>query len=189
MDESKRQKRSPEVGACANPLRERAILQQIFSYVGLREWLYIAGVCSGWRALYLQLLASQPEAKVPHFKRRFYDTVIQIQTTHAAALASVSRLELALQCGLSYSDRRLVEQAGAMCTRERLQQLIKNGLGLKASLCTGAARAGRVRTLTWLKQQRYPLDLHAVCAAALRHAHLQVLDWVRGDFQLRVEVV
>jgi hypothetical protein len=188
MNDSKRQKRSSGAAVSASALSERAILQQIFSYVGMKEWLYVAGVCSDWRALYLQLLASQPRAKLPHHKRRFCDEVTQTQTTHAAALASVTRLELALQCGISYCDL-LAEQAGAMCTRERLQQLIENGLGLRAALCTGAARAGRVRTLMWLKQQRCPFDLCKVLTAALQHAHLQVLDWVRDDEQLWSEVL
>jgi hypothetical protein len=188
MNNSKRQKRSPEAAACANALRERAILQQMFGYVGMKDWLFVAGVCSDWRALYLKLLAGQPRAKLPHHKRRFCDKVTQTQTTHAAALASVARLELALQCGLVDSDQ-LAEQAGAICTRERLQQLIKGGMGLRTALCTGTAREGHVRTLMWLKQQRCPLNLCNVLTAALERAHLQVVDWVRDDVKLWSEVL
>ena len=95
---------------------------------------------------------------------------------------SVSRLALAVQCGLLLDE--LQYQAGRYASIEVLQSAQTLGLVFSQKLVQGAARSGLVNKLQWLVQQRHTGTAlqHAVAADAASSGSVEMIQWLRSQY-------
>jgi hypothetical protein len=119
-----------------SPLDKDELLDQVFSYVGGGDHLYVAGVSRRWRGRYMQycVLNSTCEAD-----KKFV-------TTLCSTIMSESRLQLAVTCGLSIEDLTVNKWyyaelvCGHSTAPEQVLTLLRlHGVPWDADLCTSAA--------------------------------------------------
>eukprot|EP00953_Heterococcus_sp_UTEX-ZZ885_P019331 10804-Heterococcus_DN1.PRE.1 len=72
----------------AHALDKDEILDNIFAFTGVNEYLYVSGVCRRWRGRYISFCCKA---------RCNLDAT---KTLHSTTFATVARFELALDCGL-----------------------------------------------------------------------------------------
>jgi hypothetical protein len=85
------QKRARAHAPSLHPLDKDEILDEIFSYVGRKEWLYAEGVCRRWRGRYLSMC----------YKGRTSKAEAVYQTSHKSSIVTAARFSLALDNGLT----------------------------------------------------------------------------------------
>jgi hypothetical protein len=91
LHEPKRARYAP---GCSQPLEKDEVLDEIFSYVGRKEWLYTGGVCRRWRGRYLSMCYKGRASKEEH----------AFQTSHRSSFVTAARFSLALKSGLNLPE-------------------------------------------------------------------------------------
>jgi hypothetical protein len=71
------------------------ILDHIFGFVGVKEWLYVGGVCRRWRDRYLSMCYTARASKDEH----------AFQTSYRCSFVTRARLRLAIGNGMQIPDR------------------------------------------------------------------------------------
>jgi hypothetical protein len=74
----------------SSPLDKDELLDTVFSYVGMGDYFFAAGVCRRWRGRYIKLC----------YKKAAADKVDKLCTTFRSALMTAARLQLAFNSGL-----------------------------------------------------------------------------------------
>jgi hypothetical protein len=135
-----------------SPLRHDGILEQVFQYVGARQYYFIAGVCKSWQQVYCKL---QPEGSNSK------------STGHSAVHESAARLQLAWAYGYKAKLSELPPATQLLIGRfASLGALRLYGDGQQGAdflggdsswsdeFLRGAAQSGCVAKLSWLHSQR-----------------------------------
>jgi hypothetical protein len=171
-DSSSSNSSSPE-RACA--LDRDEVLDQIFSYVGGGEHLYIAGVSRRWRGRYLRFCVLSSTKKY-HKK---------LVTKHGSTLMTESRLKLAFAAGLSVKGWNLskTSRADSICKYsiepERVMTLLRlHGVPWDAALCNAAAIQAKLPLLQWLRDSSCPWKEVFVLLNASRGGSVPMLEWL-----------
>jgi hypothetical protein len=149
-DSSKRQRL---LDSSAMPLDRDELLDHVFSYVGGGDHIYVGGVSRRWRGRYLRhcIISTTGERN-----KKFV-------TRSCNVLISASRLQLALNCGLSVADWSFAEmsRAALLCEHsiepEQVLSLLKcRGVQWHSNLCYAAAYNNRLTLLQWLHEYARP---------------------------------
>jgi hypothetical protein len=159
----------------ASPLDKDEMLDQIFSYVGGRDHLYIAGVSRKWRGRYLHYCALSSTSKVTE----------KLVTRHRSALMTESRLQLAL-------TSEFTVEGWTFCTQPSVDLICKHstepkqvmtlfrlhGVPWDKMLCTGAAANAKLALLQWLRRSSCPWNETHVLLNASRGGSAAMLKWL-----------
>ena len=110
-------------------------------------------------------------------------------TIDRAAFTSLSRLQYACAMQAEFEDFNIASKkglsmlAGRFASRRTLVWARKAGLPWNESICEGAALAGRLKILEWLRHTsrvQCPWKAQAVFTAALQRRDLPMLMWVQA---------
>jgi hypothetical protein len=88
------QKRACSSMQLVEALDKDEVLDEIFSFVGRKEWLFVGAVCRRWRGRYLSMCYKARSNKAEH----------AFQTSHSSAFVTAARFSLALKNGLTMPD-------------------------------------------------------------------------------------
>jgi hypothetical protein len=159
----------------AAPLDKDEVLDQVFSYVGGGDHLYVGGVSRRWKGKYLRhcVLHSTSE----HDQK--------LVTRHRSAVLTEGRLKLALASGLSVKewDMGRTDYAELICKRStEPQQVIAllrvHGVPWDASLCNYVALYAKLQLLQWLRSSSCPWIESGVLCSASRSGNVAMLEWL-----------
>jgi hypothetical protein len=139
------------MASAALVLCNEGIVGVILSMIGYQgQWLYLAGVSPTW----LQVIASLHGADST-------DT----RTSYTEAVVSVSRLQLALESGLSFepasckSNLALRKAVAAHASKDVLCFALGESMPVDPYVCEALGQQNRIELLTWLHE-----DLGYECA-------------------------
>eukprot|EP00953_Heterococcus_sp_UTEX-ZZ885_P012063 6937-Heterococcus_DN1.PRE.3 len=91
-------KRAHVVDSSASALDRDVILDTVFSYVGIKEYVYKAAVSRRWRGRYIKLCYSSMKSKTGK-------KADKLRTSHRSAARTAARLQLAIDSGLTIAAR------------------------------------------------------------------------------------
>eukprot|EP00953_Heterococcus_sp_UTEX-ZZ885_P005178 3269-Heterococcus_DN1.PRE.3 len=172
------QKRARPTVPLVQALEKDEVLDEIFTFLGRKEWLFVGGVCRRWRGRYLSMCYKARTSK--------YEAVYQ--TSHRSSFVTAARFSMALDNGLQMPDDTdaaaeffydlplLSEQPIEVLTLARV-----HGAAWHEYLCTDAAYYGNLELLKWLHKSECPWDALLVANNAIRDKHGQhelILPWV-----------
>jgi hypothetical protein len=81
-------------GNLRSALDKDELLDTVFSYVGVGDYFFAAGVCRRWRGRYLKLCYNEAAA----------DKAEKLRTTYSSAFMTAARLQLAFKSGLEVEE-------------------------------------------------------------------------------------
>jgi hypothetical protein len=172
---SKRQRSQDSSSTAESPLDRDDILDYVFSFVGGGDHLYIGGVSRNWRGRYLRHCVQTSKSELDG----------KLVTRHRSVVTTESRLQLALNCGLTLEDWRFdnVFKARLIYIHslepEKVVTLLRvHDVPWSTKLCHGAARYNKLVLLQWLHSHSCPWDERNVLQYASRHGSLAMLEWL-----------
>jgi hypothetical protein len=151
-------------GALTSPLRDAAILQQVFTFLP-GNWLFLGAVCSEWQAL----CAAMGEQNIYCINSKRLVNCATTTTLYSAAFATPATARLAQSCGLAISDNKALQlTAGLVADIETLAVLRELGMPLSDTVVEAAALSGRLNILQHLlADQQCPRPFRLSHSAAL----------------------
>jgi hypothetical protein len=162
---------------CGNsPLEVDGILDVVFSYVGIGDYMYTGVVSRRWYGRYTKLC---------HNKANEGGKKDKLGTAHENALSTAARLQLALESSLTLlalqSNNKLSQdlvkhslEPVAVLTLARVR-----GLQWHRNLPNFSAFFGKLELLQWLHENRCPWDEANVCRNAARRGRIDMLIWLQ----------
>jgi hypothetical protein len=146
-----------------SPLDKDELLDAVFTYVGVGEYFFAAGVCRRWRGRYIKLCYNKAALAVK---------VDKLRTSFKSAIVTAARLHLALTgsnsltiAELQANDNTLAKQITryaldpiAVLTLARVRELTWT-----TWLCEGAACNNKLELLKWLRESGCPWEEVPVC--------------------------
>jgi hypothetical protein len=156
-------------------LDKNKVLDQVFSFVGGGEHLFVGGVNRKWRGRYLRhcVLNSTSE-----YDKKFV-------TRHSSVLMTESRLKLAMSSCLSVEGRSFSKwcYTELVCVhslepQKVLTRLRLHGVPWHDWLCSCAALHGKLQLLQWLRSFVCPWDECRVLYSASRSGSIAMLEWL-----------
>jgi hypothetical protein len=162
----------------SNPLRDGAILQQVFTFLP-GCWLFLGAVCREWNAVYAGIEAHKVQCIVLYGSPKMV-TFRAKTTLYSAAVASPAAVRLTLSCGLAISDNKQLQLiAGVLAGIETLAALRELGMPLSERVVEGVALSGRINVLQHLlTEQQCPKPIELSYSAA-RKGSISMLKWLR----------
>jgi hypothetical protein len=161
-----------------------SVLDHIFSFVGIGEYIYAAGVNKQWRERYTQLCNDKVVVK-SYLGTDFVYT--KLRTSHKSAIMTAARLQLALDTGLDVAAIQAVEDWWRV-ERHIVQHsldpvgvllLVKqHGCDWSDHLCSAAVSANKLELLQWLHSSGCPWDVDRLRSTAFRLDNLTLLKWL-----------
>jgi hypothetical protein len=159
-------------------LEDYVLLDEVFHFVGPKEWLFLGAVSKPWAALYL----SRESETVPISQLR------RKVTSYKAAAASLRRMLYALEIDRRFQlEARALGKAAASGGGREVLSWARGAAGERkwaqwhVQLCTAAAAGNQLATLKWLcavaatHAQRITPD---VAVKAAHCADLSTLHWI-----------
>jgi hypothetical protein len=171
------QKRARVMERSEQPLEKDEVLDEIFSIVGRKEWLYAGGVCRRWRGRYLTMC----------FKARASNDEHAFQPSHKSSFVTAARFSLTLNSGLQMPDE---SEAGKFFNDlpkhskepfEVLTLAMAHGAAWHKYYCRDAAYFGDLELLQWLHKSGCPWGALVVAQHAIRGQkgqHELILPWL-----------
>jgi hypothetical protein len=171
------QKRAPCSVPLVQALDKDEILDEIFSFVGVKEWLYVGAVCRRWRGRYLSMCYRARASKEEH----------AFETSQKSSFVTAARFSMALDNGLTMPDASnagdffgslsmLSEEPIAVLTLARV-----HGAAWHKHYCSRAAYSGDFELLKWLHKLGCPWTPLFVAINAIRSTERQyrlILPWL-----------
>jgi hypothetical protein len=160
-----------------SPLSSDQILDAVFSYVGIGDYVYAGAVSRRWKGRYIKLChRSAPKGKKD-----------KLVTTYSSALMTAARLQLAMDSRLELAGLHLNQCRTAriivMTSLEPIALLsllklydFKWGPGLTFF----AASRHKLQLLQWLHKYRCPMTVGDAALGAVRNDNTDMLDWLRS---------
>eukprot|EP00953_Heterococcus_sp_UTEX-ZZ885_P042495 21586-Heterococcus_DN1.PRE.1 len=165
----------PAVTAPLAPLDRDEILDAVFSYVGIRDYIYTGAVSRRWNGRYKKLCHNLLGKWGP-----------KLCTNHSNTLISAGRLQIAIDSGLdmarlqSLSDDSFIMRV-SLDPIAVLMQARQYGLDWTSDLSESAAAYNKLELLQWLQQMGCPLDIPALMKIAVDHQFIDILNWLRSN--------
>jgi hypothetical protein len=161
-------------------LNEDVILNEVFNYVGIKDYIYAAGVSRKWRVRYLKLCYSKATSKEQKDK---------LSTSFKNAAMTAARLQWAFDSGLTVADLQKHQRASASAlactslepitvltlartyglqwTRDyTLEAAVRNDVQLLQWLLRCGCDCSAASVTYWAQQQHNNLDMLKCCESA-----------------------
>jgi hypothetical protein len=158
----------------ASALCKDVILDAVFSYVGIKDYIYAAGVSRQWRGRYLKLCYS---------KATRGDKTVKLRTSYESAARTAGRLQLALDCGLTVANLQKNHIASACAlirtSLEPVAVLIlarTYGLQWTTDYTRNAAAGNDAQLLQWLLKCGCPYDVSRIAFWVRQHGNADLLE-------------
>jgi hypothetical protein len=158
------------------------ILDTVFSFVGIKDYIYAAGVSRQWRVRYLKLCYSKASREHKRDKLR---------TSFRNAAVTAVRLQVAFDSGLTVADLQLQNGASAFAlVRHSLEPIAVltlarvYGLQWTAVYTRSAAARNDTRLVQWLLRCGCPYEAAILCDWAQQHGNLDMLKCCDAKEQL-----
>jgi hypothetical protein len=175
------QKRARPTVPLVQALEKDKVLDEIFTFLGRKEWLFVGGVCRRWRGRYLSMCYKAAASKHIHTQKHAF------QTSHKSTFATAARFLIALDSGLAVPDvcnadnffddlARFSQQPIEVLTLARV-----HGAAWHEDMCLDAAYYGEFELLKWLHKSGCPWDVFNVANNAIRGKrgqHELILPWL-----------
>jgi hypothetical protein len=183
--------RTTDAGCDRPPLERPEILDIVFGYVGIGEYLFAAGVCRNWRGRYIKLCYNQAAAaaaaaKAAYNVKREKKVKPKLFTSYKSAVITAPRLQLALQSSLRMADLQENESQFAEHIAKASLQTIDvlivaktYDLAWNVHLCNSAAASGQLQLLQWLRERLCPWDESVVLENAALGGNVNMLIWMQ----------
>eukprot|EP00953_Heterococcus_sp_UTEX-ZZ885_P040419 20662-Heterococcus_DN1.PRE.3 len=162
-------------GTADLPFDRDDILDHVFSFVGGGDHLYIGGVCRRWKGRYIQYCAQSSSAEVNK----------KLVTSHRNVFVTESRLQLALNSGLTVEGRTFDSWSRAdlicyhSCEPEKVMTLLRvHGVPWSTDLCNSAAFNNKLALLQWLHAHSCPWQAESVLRNASAGGSIAMLGWL-----------
>jgi hypothetical protein len=159
------QKRARSAVHLAQALDEDEVLDETFSFVGRKEWLYVGGVCRRWRGRYLSMCYTARTSKKAH----------AFQTSSRSSFVTAARFSLALENKLTMPDKSdesgdFFDDLPLLSTQpiEVLTLARVRGAPWHEDMCIDAAYYGNFELLKWLHTSGCPWNPFNVAVHAVR---------------------
>jgi hypothetical protein len=141
------------------------VLDLVFSFVGIGDYYYVAGVCRNWRGRYMTLCHNKAVTTAKTDTHKFH-------TLHSNTVMTESRLQLALDNGLTIERLRIGSSPLADSIIVRSLEPMKvltlarlYGIAWNDVLTQRAAETRQYELLKWLLKYGCPCDLDEVLDA------------------------
>jgi hypothetical protein len=160
----------------SSPLDRDELLDRIFCYVGIGDYLYAAGVSRRWKGRYTKLCYN---------KAADDDDSCKLRTYYVSALITAARLELAFKSKLQLEDLQAYPYLGydvARSSLEPIQVLIVAktfDMRWSSEFCSDAAFHGKLDLLQWLYDRRCPWQRDTVLTYAAAKGSVSMLIWLQ----------
>jgi hypothetical protein len=147
----------------------------VFSYVGIRDYIYTGAVSRRWNGRYKKLCHNLLGKWGP-----------KLCTNHSNTLISAGRLQVAIVSGLdmarlqSLSDDSFIMRV-SLDPIDVLMQARQYGLDWTSDLSESAAAYNKLELLQWLQQMGCPLDIPALMETAVDDQFIDILNWLRSN--------
>jgi hypothetical protein len=171
---SKRQ-RVRSSSAVASPLNKNEVIDQVFSFVGGGDHLYVGGVSRRWRGRYMQYCAKNTSCA---YDKKFC-------TRQRSVLMTARRLLLAISSGLAVADWIFSRwsQAELVCKfslepQQVITVLRLHGVPWSTALCDVAAEHNKLSLLQWLHASSCLWADFSLLMRASRGGSVALLKWL-----------
>jgi hypothetical protein len=161
-----------------SPLQNDQTMQVIFEFVGIKEYLYVAGISRHLRGKYMQFC----------YNNNTDDQTDKLRTSFTSAVVTGARLQLAFESKLSVSALQADEQrceadifSSPSNTRQVLHVARMHGLRWTKTMPAEAALRGQWQLLQWLRMCGCPWDTELILENAVRGGCLQTLRWLKAN--------
>jgi hypothetical protein len=151
-------------------LDKDVVLDTIFTFLGVNEYLYIGGVCRRWRGRYISICC----------KARSSADVSATKTLHSATFATVARFELELDCGLQIRSEEAEKTARVPFFKDLARV---RGAAWHGTMSKDAAYYRDFELLKWLYKSGCIWNTHAIALQLLGmlqkgEQRLLMLQWL-----------
>jgi Ankyrin repeats (3 copies) len=171
------------VASATSPVDDSGILLQVLTFLGPGHHLFISAVSKAWRESYKRVASVQMAAVTEYdYQEAVSKTITSHSTLCSAVFASVSRVRLAHECGLTFGSIICQRIAGRVADVATLRAAHELGLQLCDEVLIGAAeaQAASVPNLQWLHTEQGCSWLpESLCDYAARAGSLDTLRWSR----------
>jgi hypothetical protein len=167
------------VNASSSALDRDDILDDVFSFVGAGDHLYVGGVSRRWRGRYMQYCESN--------MNRYFESIGKLATRQCSAVMTSSRLQLALSSGLAtkwdFETDKGQLYVSWICEDslepEKVMTLLRlHGVPWSTELCSTAARSNKLALLQWLHSHACPWIEDHVRHYASMKGSVAMLEWL-----------
>jgi hypothetical protein len=174
-DEQRKRARVVDDSSLRSPLDKDELLDTVFSYVGVDDYLFAAGVCRRWRGRYIKLCYNKA-----------VDKVDKLCTTYSSAFMTAARLQLAFKSGLEVEklhgykhlasdiSRYSIEPIAALAVAKTYDMRYPEDIAQTAAFCC------RLQLLQWLHERRCPWPEADVLKWAAMGGSVEVLSWLHS---------
>jgi Ankyrin repeats (3 copies) len=158
------------------PLDKDQLLDEVFSYVGIGEYIYAGGVCRRWKGRYIKLCYNQAAA----------DQKDKLRTSYKSSIATAARLQLALRCGLTVQELaadewRFARNVVTYSLNPIAVLSLAKTYDLSWAVCYTevAAEANNLQLLQWLHEHGCKWRAYEVLIAAAASGNTEMLKWLQ----------
>jgi Ankyrin repeats (3 copies) len=158
------------------PLDKDQLLDEVFSYVGAGEYIYLAGVCRRWKGRYIKLCYNQAAV----------GQTDKLRTSYKSSIVTAARLQLALRSGLTVQElvegeRRFAEDVIRYSINPISVLSLAKVYDLRWSVCYPevAAEANNLELLQWLHEHGCKWRAYEVLIAAAASGNTDMLKWLQ----------
>jgi hypothetical protein len=159
--------RSSEKLATLRTLNNDALLDLIFTFVGINEFLFVGGICRRWYRRYVGMCSEA---------RRSADVAAR-KTLHSTSIVTTARFKLALDCGLCIRSED--EQTATKPYFDDLPKFSSDPIGIltlarqrgaawHSIMSSDAALYGSFELLEWLHESGCPCSAETVTVHLMR---------------------
>jgi hypothetical protein len=156
----------------SSPLDDDELLDTVFSFVGIGDYIYTGAVSRRWKGRYIKLCHN----KAKEGKDR-------LTSAHKSAFFTAARLQLALKSSLKISALQSNHNLSEYVARHSVEPIAVLTLVRVRGLQWPKLRMGSLSQepalLQWLHECGCPWDEAAVCKDAARSGRVDVLMWLQ----------
>jgi hypothetical protein len=174
-EQGKRARLERDDSSLRSPLDKGELLDAVFSYVGVGDYFFAAGVCRRWRGRYIKLCYNKA-----------VDKVDKLCTTYSSAFMTAARLQLALISGLEVEQLHDYEDLAFNISRFSLQPIealtVAKTFDMRYpdDIAVEAAFKGRLQLVQWLRERRCPWEDTKVLSNAAASGSVELLAWLHS---------
>jgi hypothetical protein len=158
-----------------SPLDDDEILDAVFSYIGVGDYIYTGAVSRRWNGRYTKLCYNKAKEGKKY----------KLITAHKSALFTAARLQLAMKSSLTISALENNSKMSSYITLRSLEPIAvltlarEHGLQWQRDLPKFSALFGKLELLRWLYDCGCRWKEKDVCVQAARRGDVDMLAWLQ----------
>jgi hypothetical protein len=165
----------PSAAGSSNPLLDRGILQNVLSYVGPGQYLFVVLVSTWWKELYAT--QERQQLSVIDWENDYIIEVCASEVTlFSSVFASPSRVKLAHENGFDYDSAECHRSASKHADVATLAMAHVLGMQFTSSIMLGAAERNKLAEVQYLCAQGCPWPSELLSNAVDRGQY-ELLRW------------